>query len=80
MAILVFVLALAAVACEGRPISEEPTFAERQTEILGILGQFITLTLARGDLTTVARMLRDLTDALARPEHEMAEWVRAEAK
>lgn len=47
---------------------EEPTFAERQTEILGILGQFITLTLARGDLTTVARMLRDLTDALARPD------------
>lgn len=47
---------------------EEPTFAERQTEILGILGQFITLTLARGDLSTVARMLRDLTDALARPD------------
>lgn len=52
---------------------EEPAFPDRQTEVLGILGQFITLTLARGDLTSVAHILRELNDVLARPEILSAE-------
>lgn len=48
--------------------AEEPAFPERQTEIVGILGQFITLTLARGDLTSVARILRELNELLGRPD------------